>query len=167
MIYEFKGVCRHCATEVSMLIHNGRVVGKCPDCTNEPFELSTMQGIVYVVTNPHQSGVKVGITTKTVEERIKGLNSTGVAGSFRPVAIFPSKSPKKHEKKVHDRLTKVRIEKEHFNLDPIDAVLKVYRILNKSITPIFYSDEDQDTFNKRLELDRITMELKLKGKKVK
>jgi hypothetical protein len=108
MIYEFKGVCRHCATEVSVLVHNGRIVGNCPDCTNEPFELSAVEGIVYVVTNPHQNGVKIGITSKTVEERIKGLNSTGVAGSFRPVAIFPSKSPKKHEKKVHEKLTKVR-----------------------------------------------------------
>lgn len=167
MIYEFKGVCRHCATEVSVLIHNARVVGNCPDCNNEPFELSTVEGVVYVVTNPNQNGVKIGITTKTVEERIKGLNSTGVAGSFRAVAIFPSNNPKKHEKKVHEKLSRVRIEKEHFDLDPIDAVLKVYRILNKSISPIFYCNDDQDTFHKRLELDRIAMELKLKGQKAK
>ena len=167
MIYEYKGVCRHCATEVSVLIHNARIVGDCPDCKNEPFELSPVAGVVYVVTNPNQNGVKIGITTKTVEERIKSLNSTGVAGSFRAIAIFPSNSPRKHEKKIHEKLLKVRIEKEHFNLDPIDAVLKVYRILNKSISPIFYSNDDQDTFYKRLEIARMTMELKLKGQKSK
>lgn len=150
-----------------MLIHNGRIVGNCPDCNNDPFELSPMDGIVYVVTNPHQRGVKIGITSKTVEERIKALSTSGVAGCFRPVAIFPSNSPRRHEKRVHGKLAKVRIEKEHFDLEPIDAVLKVYRILNKSISPIFYSDDDQDTFNKRLERDRITMALKLKGKKVR
>lgn len=167
MIYEYKGVCRHCATEVSVLIHNARIVGDCPDCKTEPFDLSPVAGVIYVVTNPNQNGVKIGITTKTVEERIKSLNSTGVPGKFQPIAIFPSNTPRKHEKKIHEKLSKVRIEKEHFDLDPIDAALKIYRILNKSIRPIFYSNDDQDTFYEKLEHARITMKLKLKGEKSK
>ena len=167
MIYEIKGVCRHCATDVTVLIHNAQIIGDCPECKNEPFDLSSVTGVVYIVKNPNQNGVKIGITTKSVEERIKSLNTSGVAGSFNPIAIFPSNSPRKVEKKIHEKLARFRIEKEHFDIEPIDAVLKVYRILNKSISPIFYSDEDQDTFQKRLEIAKMTMELKLKGQRAK
>ncbi|MBK1875600.1 GIY-YIG nuclease family protein [Pelagicoccus mobilis] len=167
MIYEIKGVCRHCATEVSVLIHNGNIVGECPDCKDDPFSVSQVSGVVYVVSNPNQRGVKIGITTKSVEQRIKQLNSTGVAGRFVPIAIFPSDNLKKHEKKIHEKLARCRIEKEHFDIEPVDAVLKCYRTLNKSIIPIFYDEDIQETFHLKLEQARIEMELRLKGKKLK
>ena len=167
MIYEIKGICRHCASEVSVIIHNGNIIGECPDCKEDPFDVSKISGVVYIVSNKNQRGVKIGITTKSVEERIKQLNSTGVPGKFEPIAIFPSDNLKKHERKIHDKLTRCRIEKEHFDIDPVDAVLKSYRTLNKSINPIFYDDDIQDTFKLKLEHARIEMELKLKGKKFK
>ena len=164
MIYEIKGLCRHCAEEVAILLHNGNFVGECSSCKNDPFEASPIKGVVYIVSNPNQTGVKIGITSKSVEQRIKSLNSTGVAGKFDPIAIFPSDNPKKHEKKIHDKLSRFRIEKEHFDLDPIEAALKCYRILNKRISPIFYDEDIQDTFYLKLKQAKIEMELKLRGK---
>jgi hypothetical protein len=165
MLFEVKGICQHCAEEINVLIHNGSPTSKCEGCGESPFQVEAIKGVVYVVKNPNQRGVKIGITSKTVEDRIKTLNSTGVPGRFEPVAIFPSPSPHKHERKVHEKLAKNRIEKEHFDLDPVDAVLKVFRTLNKTIKPIFYDDDTRDTFKLKLEQARIEMQLKLKGKK--
>lgn len=166
MLFEVKGICKHCAEEVSVLVHNGSATSKCEACGESPFQIETIKGVVYVVKNPNQRGVKIGITSKTVEDRIKALNSTGVPGRFEPVAIFPSPTPRKHEKKVHEKLAKHRIEKEHFDLESVDAALKVFRILNKNIKPIFYDDDTRDTFKLKLEKARIEMQLRLKGKDI-
>ena len=58
-----------------------------------------------------------------MEQRLKGLNTTGVAGDFTPIVIFPSDRPKQDEKKIHDKLAKKRLAKEHFDLKPIEAAL--------------------------------------------
>ncbi len=107
--------------------------------------------MVYVVSNSNQRGVKVGRTAKTVEQRIKDLSSTGVPGRFEPIAIFPSDKPKDAEKKAHLKLARHKIEKEHFDVEPIDAVLAVYRALNKKVEPIFYDQSLAETFRLRLE----------------
>lgn len=165
MLYEFNGICCHCAEEVNILIHNGNITSYCPACGDEPFRVDRVVGLIYIVKNDNQRGVKIGKTTKSVEERIKRLSSTGVPGDFYPVAIFPSSDPSRHEKKVHEKLKRYRIEKEHFDLESIEAVLKVYRTLNKRIAPIFYDDELRKTFDLELERARVEMELKLRGKK--
>ncbi len=163
MLYEFTGVCQHCAAVVSVIVHNSRPLKNCPECKEPPFALRQFKGSVYVVSNSNQTGVKIGITTKTVEQRIKSLNSTGVAGAFEPIVIFPSDRPKADEKKIHDKLAKKKISKEHFSLSPVDAALKCYRVLNRR-EPIFFDKEIEDTFRLRLEEDRIKMKLRLKGK---
>ena len=166
MLFEIKGICQNCADEVNVLIHNGKAISLCRSCEEDPFHIEKIAGVVYVIKNKNQRGVKIGITSKTVEERIKQLSSTGVPEKFEPIAIFPSPNPRKHEKKVHEKLIKQRIEKEHFDLDVVDAVLKVFRTLNKSITPIFYNDDIKNTFYLKLEKARIEMELRLNGKKI-
>lgn len=167
MLFEIKGICQNCAENVSVLIHNGKTLGQCGACGKDPFSIDKIEGVVYIVKNNNQIGVKIGTTTKTIEERIKQLSSTGVPGKFEPIAIFPSPNPKKHEKKVHEKLMNKKIEKEHFNLGAVDAVLKVYRILNKSINPIFYDEDTENTFYLKLKQAKIEMELKLKGKTVR
>ncbi len=167
MLYEISGICMHCAETYNLLVNSGEIVGCCSSCNNDPFEMSKVEGVVYVIKNDNQLGVKIGITTKSVEQRIRQLSSTGVPGSFYPIAIFPTATPRKHEKMAHEKMVKFKLEKEHFNLEPVDAVLKVYRALNKRIEPIFYIEDIQETFKLRLEKDRIEMELKLKGKRLK
>jgi hypothetical protein len=104
------------------------------------------------------------IATKSVEERCKSLSSTGVAGKFLPKAIFPSNNTKRHEKIVHQKLAKFKLDKEHFSLDVTDAALKVYRALRTSIEPIFYDEKLKETFYLQLEKAKIEMKLKLQGK---
>lgn len=163
MLYEYSGVCQNCAEEISVTIHNGQPLDSCSKCHSSPFDIKAYKGLVYVVSNPNQPGVKIGMSERTLEQRIKSLNSTGVVGKFQPIVIFPSDNPKKDEKKVHDKLVKKNISKEHFDLSPVDAALKCYRILNKR-KPIFYNKDIEDTFWLRLEQDKIAMKLKLKGK---
>ncbi len=165
MLFEIKGICQNCAEDVNILVHNGSSISQCASCGEDPFLIEEIPGVVYVVKNKNQKGVKIGITSKTVEERIKQLSSTGVPGKFEPIAIFPSATPKKHEKKVHEKLIRQRLEKEHFDIEPVDAALKIYRTLNKRITPIFYDDDIKDMFYLKLQQARIEMEIKLKGKK--
>ena len=163
MLYEFFGICQNCADEISITIHNGELLENCKSCKEVPFSLKHYKGLIYVVSNPNQSGVKIGLTTKTVETRIKNLNSTGVPGSFVPIVIFPSDRPKADEKKIHEKLTKKKIAKEHFDLEPVEAALKCYRTLNRR-KPIFYDKDIEERFYLKLEQDRIEMKLRLKGK---
>jgi len=97
-----------------------------------------------------------------MEQRLKSLNSTGVPGNFQTIAIFPSDNPAADEKRVHDKLRRKNLAKEHFDIEPVDAVLAAYRALNKR-QPIFFDDSIRDTFHLKLEKARIEMQLRLKG----
>jgi predicted nucleic acid-binding protein len=164
MLLEIQGICQHCAEEVRILVLNGDALDECHKCKQSPFTSKVFKGIIYVVSNPNQIGVKIGLTTKTMEQRLKSLNSTGVPGDFQPVAIFPSDSPVADERRVHEKLRRRNLAKEHFDLDPVDAVLAAYRALNKR-RPIFFDQDIKETFDLRLEEARIQMQLRLKGAK--
>jgi hypothetical protein len=164
MICEIKGLCPECLEETFVLVHNEKIITQCTHCKATPFEFNRIEGVVYVVKNQNQSGVKIGLTRKTVEQRCKSLSSSGVAGTFEPIAIFPTDNPKKHEKIVHEKLSRYRLDKEHFNLGTVEASLRVYRALNKRIEPIFYDDGIKETFQLELEKAKIEMKLRLKGK---
>jgi hypothetical protein len=97
-----------------------------------------------------------------MEQRLRSLNSTGVPGDFIPIAIFPSDRPSTDEKRVHAKLRRHNIAKEHFDLEPIDAVLKAYRALNKR-KPIFFDESLEEMFRLKLEEARIQMQIRLKG----
>lgn len=162
MIYEFKGICQNCATEYKTLMVNSKIQGDCQECGEPPLKAKRFKGLIYVVNNPHQTGVKVGLTTKSVDQRLKSLNSTGVAGKFSTVVIFPSDRPETDEKKAHAKLKKYSLSKEHFDTSPVDAALCVYRALNYR-SPIFYDSEVEEEFYRKLEEDRRVMSERLKG----
>lgn len=167
MLFEISGICQNCAEDFSSLIHNGELVSRCPACDEDPCELKSIAGVIYILKNYNQEGVKIGRTSKSVEQRAKQLSSTGVAGKFEPVAIFPSPTPQKHERKIHEKLARSKLDKEHFSLEPLDAALKVYRGLNKSITPIFYDDDIKGDFYDSLEVAKREMAIRLRGKKAR
>ena len=97
MPFNFDGVCKECGAEVSITVHNGKLLNGCTECNQAPFEFSQFKGVVYVISNPLQKEVKIGMTTKSVEERAKQLAKTGVPGKFEIIAIFPSNKPDKDE----------------------------------------------------------------------
>lgn len=163
MLYEIAGVCQHCAAEYSATVHNDQLLNLCPECDESPFAITRYKGLVYIVKNPHQAGVKIGMTEKTIEARLKALNNTSVPGQFDCVAIFASQRPKKDEEKVHEKLLRHKLDKEHFDLEPVDAILKAYRALNRK-RPIFYDPATEEMFDLKLEEARIKMQIQLKGR---
>jgi hypothetical protein len=162
MLIEISGVCQHCAAEVKVLMLNGEPLDRCAACGQVPLAARFVKGLIYIVSNPNQTGVKIGLTTKTMEQRLKSLSSTGVPGEFVPVAIFPSERPAQDEKKVHEKLRRFHLSKEHFDLSPVEAVLGAYRALNKR-RPIFFDSAIEETFRLKLEEAKIQMKLRLRG----
>ena len=162
MLIEISGICQHCAADVKVLMLNGNPLDNCGSCGESPIASRRVKGLIYVVTNPNQTGVKIGLTTKPMEQRLKSLSSTGVPGEFIPIVIFPSDRPKSDEKKVHEKLMKFKLAKEHFDLEPIEAALRTYRALNKR-RPIFFDAKIEETFRLKLELAKTQMQLRLRG----
>lgn len=164
MITEIEGKCSNCGAPFSSVSMNGRFFSNCVSCDRPPVSIRPFAGLVYVVKNANQVGVKIGMTEKPIDQRIKALSSTGVPGRFDIVALFPSDRPKSDEKRIHDALSKKRLAKEHFELEPMDAVLKCYNVLNKR-RPIFSDASLEREFYLRLELRRTEMQLRLMGSK--
>lgn len=162
MLYEFTGVCQHCAAEFSITVHNDAQLDSCADCGESPFLLKKYKGLVYIVKNENQAGVKIGMTERTVEARLKSLNNTSVPGKFECIAIFPSDRPKKDEQKIHKKLIKHKLDKEHFGLSPVEAALKCFRTLARK-RPIFYKSEVEELFDLKLDEAKIQMQIRLKG----
>ena len=160
MLYEIKGICNNCAEEYKIIISDSDTFGICSDCGNKPIKFKKFKGLVYVISNPNQRGVKVGLTSKDIDVRVSQLNSTGVVGKFTKIALFPSDRPKIDEKKAHNKLKKFWIAKEHFDLSPTEAVLNIFRALNRR-EPIFYDKEIEKEFNGKLDEARQKMQKNL------
>ena len=74
MIYEIKGLCPQCLEETFVLIHNDKIITRCPKCKASPFDFNRIEGVVYVVKNHNQTGVKIGLTrdaTKTKRQAVR------------------------------------------------------------------------------------------------
>lgn len=83
------------------------------------------KGYVYILTNPSLKGkVKIGMTQKSVAERVKQLNSaTGVPTPFNVYHFVESNDCKKLEGDVHKMLSKSRTNsrREFFDMSPKKA----------------------------------------------
>src|SRR5881409_3827309 len=83
-------------------------------------------GFVYLLSNPAMPGlVKIGQTTRTVEERVAELSaSTGVPTPFVIEAAFASVHPWADETRVHTHLAAYRYmrQREFFRLYPVQAL---------------------------------------------
>ena len=80
---------------------------------------------IYVLVNKSMSGmVKIGMTTNTVEERAKQINTaTGVPTPWIPVYKFRCYGSRYLEKEVHEYLTQYRVSgnREMFAIDAVTA----------------------------------------------
>lgn len=95
------------------------------------------KGYVYILTNPSYKGViKIGMTQKSVVERVRQLNSaTGVPTPFVVYHFVESDDCKKLEGDVHKMLAKSRTNnrREFFNVSPSKAK-KIVEKHNKVIS---------------------------------
>lgn len=130
-VYQVTLTCAHCKNETKAILSNGVSGAICNSCGEKVLKAKRFDGVVYVLSHPKVSGVKIGMTQHDVFKRARQISGTGVPGDFIVMAAFPSINPIKDERKVHDKLSKFRMAKEHFELDTVVAVAKVRTILNR------------------------------------
>ena len=92
-------------------------------------------GLIYIVSNSEQKKnlFKIGKTSRSIEERIKELNSaTGTLGKFVPHATFLVKDIDEMEKYIHKKLSKIRYQKnrEFFEANYTELLLKVEQLIS-------------------------------------
>jgi len=87
-------------------------------------------GLIYIVSNSEQKKnlFKIGKTSRTIESRIKELNSaTGTLGKFKAHATFLVADIDEVEIYIHNKLSKIRYQKnrEFFESNYTELLLKV------------------------------------------
>lgn len=99
------------------------------------------QGYVYILTNPSfkEEIVKIGITSGTVEKRMKELQTTGVPLPFEKYASYRTSKYAEVEKFMHRSLSliaenRVNNSREFFHIKPeaaLDYLLQVAELLGE------------------------------------
>lgn len=130
-VYQISATCSECQFENRVIITEENLSALCEKCGAQVVKAKRFPGVIYVMSNPRVHGVKIGLTSKNVFSRARQISGTGVPGTFAVIAAFPSNNPGKDERKVFEKLIRKKISKEHFDLDPVTAVLKVRSILGK------------------------------------
>jgi hypothetical protein len=97
-----------------------------------------MKGFIYVLSNPSMGGLlKIGFTTKVLEDRVAELNNvTGIPTNFAVEAFFEVDEPNQLEKAIHRALSKHRIRKqrEFFRLPTTEAIQIIQEVCNSPAT---------------------------------
>lgn len=99
------------------------------------------KGYVYVLTNPSMPGmVKIGKTTRDVEQRANELFQTGVPTPFDIEAWFLSPDCDQLETDAHAFLSKFRVStsREFFSARASDAVEAVERLLLSQVSDMVH-----------------------------
>jgi len=83
-------------------------------------------GFLYLMTNPAMPGlVKIGMTTRSPEERAQELASTGVPMPFHVAAAWPVDDVRSAERDAHEALDRYRVndQREWFRVS-VPAAIK-------------------------------------------
>jgi hypothetical protein len=117
----------------------GEIQISCDRCKVDIAALAEVAGLVYVLTNPGMPGlVKIGFTTRTMEERLAELSAaTGVPKAFVVEAVFEHSSPASLERAAHRALSEKRFssDREFFDCSTEEAIAVVQGEAKRS--PIF------------------------------
>jgi hypothetical protein len=93
---------------------------------------------VYILTNEAMPGIiKIGMTTTSVEQRMLGLDTTGVPLPFECYYAARVSDMAKVEKALHEAFGdhRVRKSREFFNLDPYRAKVILELLAIEEVTP--------------------------------
>ena len=95
-----------------------------------------MVGYVYCLSNDSIPGLlKIGMTTRTPEERARELYTTGVAIPFKVEFSIKVDNPLKTEHQLHALFNEYRVKsREFFQITPEDARSKIYEFLSNNTT---------------------------------
>lgn len=130
-VYQIVVSCSACDYQNTLILTDKTKTASCEHCEDSLLTFRRFDGCVYVLKNSKVEGVKIGMTSGDVFSRAKQISGTGVPGNFQVVAAFHSRNARKDEKKIHTKLARLNIEKEHFNIDPVKAVVKVRTTLGR------------------------------------
>jgi hypothetical protein len=123
---EIRAKCSQCGTPNLVIISQTQgSKSSCSQCKSVLLEYEPVRGYLYVLSNEQMAGVvKIGFSTRPVEERVAELNSgTAVPAPFVIEGIFPSIAPERHERGVHDLLATTRLPgREFFRVALPDAL---------------------------------------------
>jgi hypothetical protein len=126
MPVEIKWICNKCGKPQAVTVgagDSGQV--PCPGCGAVTLETRNIPGYLYILSNAHMPGLlKIGITTRSIAERVAELTSaTGVPSRFAVEAYFESNDPNAHETAIHERLGEHRLpSREFFKVDLGEAL---------------------------------------------
>lgn len=116
------------------------------------------EGYIYCLSNPSIPNLlKIGMTTRTPEERAKELFTTGVATPFIIEFARKVSNPKNKEKDIHRILENYRVpSREFFDISINEATRVIDTYLSENI-PVFLSIEDvlRSTDVSKLDKERI------------
>jgi hypothetical protein len=124
--------CQACGAHTIITVTPGTSQAvACSGCGTRIVEFESLRGFIYVLSHPQMPNlVKIGFTTRQVEERVAELSApTAVPGPFVIEGVFPSSEPERHEFAAHETLAEARVDsKEFFKIDLIEAIRAVSAI---------------------------------------
>ena len=92
-----------------------------------------MTGIVYVLSHKAIPNLlKIGFTTRSIEERVQELSSTGVPGKYTAELYFQTDDAAQFEMLLHRVLREFRYEKEFFKVDIQTVISAVHALINEN-----------------------------------
>ena len=120
-------------------------------------------GLIYIVSNSEQKKnlFKIGKTSRSIEERIKELNSaTGTLGKFKPHATFLVKDIDEMETYIHKKLSKIRYQKnrEFFELNYTELLLNVEELISTECLKKEIITAPDNKISKKIKQEKIQLE---------
>ena len=81
--------------------------------------------------------LKIGYTTRKIEERVQELSATGVPGKFTVELYFETDNAQIFEMLLHKSLQEFRFKKEFFKTDIKTAIQVIHRLIGKNEIHLF------------------------------
>ena len=140
--------------------------------TTEPklYTLELNIGYVYVMTNIYiPNMVKIGMTTKTPEERAVELRSTGVPGDWIPIHSMFVPNCEMLEKFIHMKLSDLRVsnDREFFSISVAKAIEVINQHSNEMISYFLDWPNSQSVRNfVDMETDKLRDDIEKQAKKI-
>lgn len=100
-----------------------------------PLSDDAREGFIYILSTREQPHfLKIGVTTRNVEQRVKEINAaTGIVIPFGVRAVWPVRNPEQTEKDIHEMLSpyRVRTDREFFHIEYQQACKKILDLIKK------------------------------------
>lgn len=128
--------CPKCESALSFLLpHDNLLNLSCPRCAADIGKSTPATGFLYVLRNDSMTGLlKIGFTTRTVEQRVSELDSsTATPTPFEIAFYFACSEPQSDEALAHETFALHRLNqgREFFKLSEQEALLSLRATLSR------------------------------------